>query len=173
MTNGRALSQLQPRSQRQGCCGLPPVRAGGWMSCLLPGAPSAHTHACRAAFPPRLDVPRPSWTSFFFLDTAGVVLGTEISLFSTSFHPYDTAYEKWTFFSLFLLWLPPSNSIIFFLFENKSFVSSRFKKLIYLAVLGLCCCSAFSLFVPSRAHSLIAACGLPIQSIGSGARGLQ
>ena len=61
-----------------------------------------------------------------FLGTAGVVLGTEISLFSTSFHPYNTAYEKWTIFSLFSTLTSPLPSPLYFLFKNKSFVFSYF-----------------------------------------------
>ena len=121
------------------------------MSCLLPGAPSAHTHACWAAFPPRLDAPRPSWT-FFFLDTAGVVLGTEIFPCSLlHFIPMTQLMKNGPFFLFFYSDFPlPSPLYVFFLFENKSFVSSCFKKRIYLAVLGLCCCLAFSLAVASR-----------------------
>ena len=49
-----------------------------------------------------------------------------------------------------------------FLFETFVFCRS-FKNIIYLflAVLGLCCCTGFSFVVVSRGHSLVAALRLP------------
>ena len=115
MTNGRALSQLQPRSQRRGCCGLPPLRTRGWMSCTPAWGPLC-SHTCLpGCIPPTASRSLSQLDFLLFLGTAGVVLGTEISLFSTSFHPYNTAYEKWTFFLFFHPNFPPSISIVFFI----------------------------------------------------------
>ena len=120
MTNGRALSQLQPRSQRRGVLWAPTPESRG-LDELPPAWGPLCSHTCLLGC-----IPPTAWRSssqldfLFFRHCRSGFRNRNFSLFSTSFHPYDTAYEKWTFFSLFLLWLPPSISIICIFFYLKT-----------------------------------------------------